>query len=361
MRKIDTNSGVQANVGFDFQRNTCLYLFLEKYNTLKNLNYFIMLEHYDDIVFGFLNLNGELTNVITYQAKKSSKVWTTNQIYEIVQKICNSGIELQKDDLKKTPDYNQAQHFITNNTIALDYQCTSTLKTRKMYVNETNENVKYLALNPDCQSALRKGNGEIQFDDEQISHFQNLNFSYVDLNRSTTAQLEMLTGKFKTIFGKSILDHMAARDTFIYYLKEIESTYNQGDRPKLSDTKKKIDSSKINEILQVLTTKNLAIEFCRKKSNQICQELSINVFDAMNFELDFENSLDEFKDLRQGEHQKIIRFIDRKKSLFLNFTDDVQCIKELYDLFLKEHNSTLSPNQIKAAISAGYFLILTQK
>lgn len=100
-RKIDTNSGVQANVGFDFQRNTCLYLFLEKYNTLKNLNYFIMLEHYDDIVFGFLNLNGELTNVTTYQAKKSSKVWTTNQIYEIIQKICNSGIELQKDDLKK--------------------------------------------------------------------------------------------------------------------------------------------------------------------------------------------------------------------------------------------------------------------
>ena len=86
-RKIDSNSGVQANVGFDFQRNTCIYIFLEEYNTLKTQEYFIMLEHYDDIVFGFLNQNGELSEVTTYQAKKSSNVWTTNKVYEIIQKI----------------------------------------------------------------------------------------------------------------------------------------------------------------------------------------------------------------------------------------------------------------------------------
>ena len=61
--KIDSNSGVQANVGFDFQRNTCIYVFLDNYIGLKNQEYFIMLEHYDDIVFGLLNTNGELSQV----------------------------------------------------------------------------------------------------------------------------------------------------------------------------------------------------------------------------------------------------------------------------------------------------------
>src|SRR3989344_7302398 len=122
--KIHINSGVQANVGFDFQRNTCIYVFLNNYHNLKNQEYFIMLEHYDDIVFGFLNSSGELSQVTTYQAKKSSTVWTTNKIYEVIQKISNSGIEILKDSLKKSLDYNQVQHFITNNTIALDYQCS---------------------------------------------------------------------------------------------------------------------------------------------------------------------------------------------------------------------------------------------
>jgi len=359
--KIDSNSGVQANVGFDFQRNTCIYVFLDKYATIKKQEYFIMLEHYDDIVFGFLNSNGELSQVTTYQAKKSSTVWTTNQVYEIIQKISNSGIEILKDSLKKSTDYNQSQHFITNNTIALDYQCSTEKKTKKIYVNETNESINYTSLNSDCQNSLKKGNSEIKFDKEQIDHFKNLNFTYIDFGRNTKSQLELLRGKFETVFGKSIIDHTAARDTLIYHLKEIESTYNQGDIPKLSDKHKRLESAKIDIILNTLTTKNLALDFCRKKAEKICEELSINVFDAMSFELDFENSLDEFKDLKQGEHQKIIRFIENKKSIFSNFTNDVLCIKELYSLFLKEQNSTLNSLQLKASMAAGYFLILMQK
>ncbi len=359
--KIDSNSGVQANVGFDFQRNTCIYVFLEKYNSLKNQDYFIMLEHYDDIVFGFLNSSGELSDITTYQAKKSSTVWTTNSVYEIIQKIANSGIEITKDTFPKATNYVQSQHFITNNTIALDYKCSIENKIKKKYINETDETVAYIDLDTDCQINLKKGNSEITFDNDQIAHFDNLNFSFIDLGRNTKSQLELLTGKFKTVFGNSILDHTAARDTLIFHLKEIESTYNQGDIPKLSDRHKRIESSQIKNILNILTTKNLALEFCRKKAEKICEELSINVFDAMSFELDFENSLDEFKDLRQGEHQKIIRFIENKKNIFSNFTNDVACIKELHKLFLIEHNTTLSQLQLKASMSAGYFLILMQK
>lgn len=359
--KIDSNSGVQANVGFDFQRNTCIYVFLDNYSNFRNLEYFIMVEHYDDIVFGFLNSNGELSEVTTYQAKKSSTFWTTNKVYEIIQKISNSGIEMLKDNIKKSADYKQSQHFITNNTIALDYKCSIENKTKKIYVNETNESISYSSLNVDCKKSIKKGNSVIKFNIEQIDHFENLNFTYIDLGRNTKSQLELLRGKFETVFGKSIIDHTAARDTLIFHLKEIESKYNQGDIPKFSDKNKRLESAKIDEILNVLTTKNLALDFCRNKAEKICDELSINVLDAMSFELYFENSLDDFKDLKQGEHQKIIRFIENKKTIFSSFTNDILCIKELYKLFLSEQNSTLNPTQIKASIAAGYFLILMQK
>jgi hypothetical protein len=361
IEKIDINSGVQANVGFDFQRNTCIYVFLDNYHIWKNQEYFIMLEHYDDIVFGFLNSNGELSQVTTYQAKKSAKVWTTNQVYEIIQKICNSGIEMLKDSIIKTSDYKQSQHFISNNTIILNYKCSTDKKNKKVYVNETNESIAFKSLNVDCQNSLKKGNSNIKFDSQQIDHFKNLNFTYIDLGRNTKSQLELLRGKFESVFGKSIIDHTAARDTLIFHLKEIESTYNQGDIPKFSDKNKRFESVKIKTIFNILTTKNLALDFCRKKAEKICEELSINVFDATFFELNFENSLDEFKDLRQGEHQKIIRFIESKKSIFSNFTNDILCIKELYSLFIKEQNSTLNSIQLKASMAAGYFLILNQK
>jgi hypothetical protein len=360
-QKIDSNSGVQANVGFDFQRNTCIYVFLENYISLKNQDYFIMLEHYDDIVFGFLNSAGELSQATTYQAKKSSTVWTTNKVYEIIQKISNSGVEMLRDSVNKSTDYRQTQHFITNHTIALDYQCSIEEKKKKEYVNETNESIAYSNLNIDCKKALKKGNSEIKFSKEQTDRFEELNFTYIDLGRNTKSQLELLRGKFESVFGKSIIDHTAARDTLIFHLKEIESTYNQGDIPKFNDKNKRLESTKIKNILNILTTKKLALDFCRKRADKICEELSINVFDAMSFGLDFENSLENFKDLRQGEHQKIIQFIENKKSIISNYTNDVLCIKELYNMFLKEQNSALNTLQLKASIAAAYFLILMQK
>ncbi|WP_185212703.1 hypothetical protein [Sphingobacterium mizutaii] len=359
--RIDSNSGVQANVGFDFQRNTCIYIFLENYHRLQNQDYFIMLEHYDDIVFGYLSSDGNLSEITTYQAKKSSSVWTTNSIFEIIHKITKAGIEISNDRFPKSKSYTQTQHFITNNTIALDYTCSKEKTKKKEYINETNETIAYINLNNDCQKKLKTGNSKVKFDKDQLQHFDNLNFTFIDLGRNTKSQLDLLTGKFKSVFGNSILDHTAARDTLIYHLKEIESTYNQRDFPKLSDKNKKIDSSQINAIINILTTKNLALEFCRKKVEKICEELLINVIDSRSFELDYENSLDQFKDLKQGEHQKILQFIERKKGIFRNHTNDIACIKELYDLFITESKTTLSQTQLKASISAGYFLILMQK
>lgn len=80
----DVNSGVQANVGMDFQRNCALYIFLNNYHKIKDKNYFIILEHYDDIVFGFIDDQNLLEKVETYQAKKSADIWTNNYLFEII-------------------------------------------------------------------------------------------------------------------------------------------------------------------------------------------------------------------------------------------------------------------------------------
>jgi len=358
-QEIDVNSGVQANVGMDFQRNCSLYIFLEKYHEIKNKRYFIILEHYDDIVFGYLDSNNNLNKVETYQAKKSSTTWTNSAVFELIQKIVDNGISLLKDDLVKANDYSKDQFFITNNTIKLS--CRNLLKEEiNFYINETNESVHFMNLPNDLRETLLKGSKKIIFNPEQQLHFSTLNFAYLDFGRNSKTQLSLLIGKFQEVFGNSILDHKAARDTFLNRLNILDSTYNQGNISKLSDVSKRLESSSINEILDVITTQKLALEFCRKKSEKICEKLEINLFDSRYFELNFENSLDRFKDLTQGEHRKVFDFVSDNSNLFTQFFKDEKCIKALYNKFLNDKSSTLLEIQLKAAISAAYYLIKTK-
>ncbi|SHF75649.1 hypothetical protein SAMN05443549_101241 [Flavobacterium fluvii] len=358
--EIDVNSGVQANVGMDFQRNCSLYIFLEKYHTIKYQKYFIILEHYDDIVFGFLNNNDEIDKVETYQAKKSSTVWSNSSLYEIIRKIVDNGITLLSDDLCKSTIYTKNQFFITNNTIKLKYK--NSLKNEvNVYINETNESVHFLDLPNELRELLLKGNSKIKFTDIQALHFSTLNFSYLDFGRNSKTQMELLIGKFQEVFGNSILDHKAARDTFIYELDAIDSKFNQNNIAKLSDFKKRLESTKVNEILDVITTHKLALEFCRQKSEKICEKLQINLFDSSYFELNFENSLDKFKDLTQSEHRKILDFVTQNSDLLNKHFNDVKCIRALYEKFHKDISSTLSEIQLKAAIAAAFYLIKTKQ
>jgi hypothetical protein len=359
-QQIDINSGVQGNVGMDFQRNCSLYIFLEKYAQINTKRYFIILEHYDDIVFGFLDKNDDLEKVETYQAKKSGTIWTNSGMFEIIQKIADNGKEILKDDFPKNSNYTKDQFFVTNNTIKLTYK-DSSKKDISVYINETNETSHFLQLPSDLRDLLLKGSKKIQFSNEQILHFSTLNFSYLDFGRNSKTQLQVLTGKFQEVFGNTILDHKAARDTFLNHLDTLDSTYNQGNIAKLSDTSKRLESHKINEILNVITTYKLALEFCRQKSAKICEKLQINLFDQQYFELNFENSLDKFKDLTQAEHRRILEFVETNSNIFNDYYNDIKCIRAFYSKFLKEKNTSFSDIQLIAAISAAYYLIKTKR
>lgn len=184
-----------------------------------------------------------------------------------------------------------------------------------------------------------------------------MTFKYIDISRTPKAQLEQLHGKFISVFGDSIIDHKAALDTFLYHLKEIESTFNQGNIAKLKDSSKRIESSEISNILNILTTKKLAFEFWRQKGELICQNLGISLFDINTFKLHFLNSFDEFKDLNESEHRKIYSFIVDNKQVFSNHYTDNDCIVAFYNEFNMKKSTTLRDIQLKAAVSAAYIEI----
>lgn len=348
----NVNAGVHTNVGMDFQKNCTIFLFLEKYEQLKDQKYFIILEHVDDIVFGFLDTDNTLDKVESFQAKKATSKWTLNSMLEIVQKIAMTAQAILDDDHPKTPDFSQQNLFITNQTIELktgkgatQFICT---------INETSSDVTYKSLDDQIKGKILSGNKDITFSQTEKDHFENLSFKWIDLGRTTKAQEELLTGKFATVFGDTISDHKAALQTFLYALKEIESTFNQGNVARLSDSSKRIESNAINDLLNILTTKKKAYEFWRTHADEICQVMQVNLLDRKAFLLNYENSFDLFKDLKESEHRKIYVFVTENTAIFGEHTSEMDCLSAFLTEFNKKKTSTYQPLQLKAVMAAAY-------
>jgi|GEM_PF-1781321 len=351
IKNQEINAGVHANIGMDFQKNCTIYLFLEKYNQLKNQKYFIILEHLDDIIFGYLDKT-ELSKIETFQAKKSSSKWTNSGLLEIIKKIAEASQSVLNDPHPKIADFNQENFFVTNNTIEL--KCKVNGQNYNCLVNEATEQYRYSDLDQNIKNEIQKGSKDVSFTAENISNFNTLSFRFVDLGRTPKAQLEQLNGKFISVFGNSIADHKAALHTFYYALVEIEHEFNQGNVAKLSDNKKRIESHEIDSIINLLTNKKKAFDFWREKKDELCEELNINLFDLTMFELHYENSFDKFKDINESEHRKIFDFVSKNTDIFKSHVTDKTCIASYHSKFNREKSSTLSELQLKAVIAAAY-------
>lgn len=357
-KKIAVNSGVQTNVGMEFQKHSTLYLFLEKYEKIKRKKYFIILEHHEDIVFGYLEENNLVSEIETYQAKKSTNKWTlNNKLLEILKKISETSQSIIDDKIKKTEAFSQKNYFATNNTIELKSNRVNG-EIFSEIINETNEIVTYSQLNKNIQDKIKNGSPETIFSDVNKTNLLSLNFNFIDLSRTPKSQLEQLYGKFESVFGKSVEDHKASIHTLLFYFKEIETRYNQGSVAKLSDSTKRIESEEVNKILNILTTKKLAYKFWREKENEICKALNISRFDRSTFKLHFQNSFDNFKDLNESEHKKIYDFVFENISILQNNIDDEDCILAFYQEFHKKKTTTYRDLQLKATISAAYIEII---
>ncbi|QEC51972.1 hypothetical protein EDD80_11830 [Anseongella ginsenosidimutans] len=348
----EVNAGVHANIGMDFQKNCAIYLFLESYNDLKDQRYFIIIEHLEDIIFGFLNNEAELSRIQTYQAKKSSSKWATNALLKIIHKITETGQSILDDPHPKAGDFFQDNHFATNNSI--EFKCRVNSQSFTCTVNESSVTQRYVDLDQNIKDKLLRGNREVTFTQQSIANLDTIVFKFIDLGRTPKAQREQLEGMFRTVFGNRIEDHKAAYETLYYALAEIERKFNQGGVAKLADNRKRIESTTIEPIIGILTKKKLAFNFWREKGQGIREELNVSLYDSPAFDLHYQNSFDKFKDINESEHKKIFAFVAENKDLLREHTTDRACIIGFLRKFNDEKSSTLSDLQLKAAIAAAF-------
>ena len=345
------NSGVHTNVGMDFQKNCVVFLFLENYTDLKDKKYFIILEHLDDIVFGFLDSNDSLEKVETFQAKKSTSKWTLSGVLEVIKKITISGERILNDPHEKIEAFVQKNFFVTNNTIELKE------KKSKSVVNETASVVQFSDLDDEIKVKILAGNDVIQFDDTDKSHVDNLSLKWIDFGKTTEAQKQQLIGKMMDVFDAEITDYKAALETFLFKLRKIESTFNQGNVARLKDSTKRIESSEIQELLSILTSKKKAYEFWRDNSDAICEAYQVSILDKTSFKLNYENSFDLFKDLNESEHRKILLFVEDSKHIFGEHINQMDCMRAFFEEFERTKSTTYQPLQLKAVLAAAYLEI----
>lgn len=349
-----TNAGVHGSNGIEFQKHCALYLLFEKYATIENRQYFICMEHYDDFLFCFLTHNNLITSIEAYQAKKSSSQWGMGvDLSDILKKMTQVGLDLIADPHPKDSGYSHDLRFVTNNSVKL--YCGKRKNGQSVLINEGNTEVKYTNLHPDIQVNILKGlRAQSVVAANQISELDNLSLTYIDLPKRAQVQKDSLVGQFNRIFGAQVNDPVAAVDALLLLFRDVENVLNNGNIVRLMDTSKRIDSSAIRAAMNIITSKAKAYDFWRQRGDNLANRLSIVVFERDRFRLQFQNSFDFFKDLKQAEHQKLLKYVVENKARWRVHTNEVDCINDMYTSFVAENSTNLLPLDIKAAICAAY-------
>lgn len=335
-----SNSGVDGSSGYEFQKHCALYILLEQYNDIKDSKYFICLEHYEDFLFVYMNKDEIINKIETYQAKKSTKKWTiTNKDFEeIIIKILNVGMDLRADDIEKCDSYFHNLHFISNREIGI----------LKEVANERRKLISYSELKKEAKKKIKSF-----IEDKHIEELECLKFKYIPLSTDANGQKNQLVGKFIEVFNDKVISPQSTVETILSLFRKIELTFNQNNNVSINDKSKRIDNNQINEVLNIINTKQKAFNLWRSKKDDIVSAMNIPYNEQEEFSRSFNNSFDLFKDLKQVEHIKIYKFVENEVPN-LHFFHDYEGLKILLDNFIDKENTTLTPVQLKATIYAAF-------
>lgn len=349
------NAGVHGASGTEFQKHCALYILFDRYAELKDKSYFVCLEHLDDFLFCFLSTDHLVTNVDAYQAKKSSAQWGMQaELYELIHKVTCVGMSLHSDPIPKSDKYHHSLHFITNAAIQLSNGLKKANK-RSEIINEASANRKFTDVDSSIKDKIITAlKAKPQSSPKHLSELDNMSLLYIDLPKTTIGQKDNLVGKFSAIFGQTVKDHRAAVDTLLLLFRDVETFLNNGGVAQLLDKNKRVGSETISAALSVITTKQKAYELWRTKGETFAQALKINVWEQENFKLQFDNSFDLFKDLKQTEHRKILSFVRDNRTQWTQYYTDVACVEAIYSSFIKNNKTNLNEIDVKAAIFAAY-------
>lgn len=343
-----TNAGVNAITGFALQRNTALYLILDKYESkYKDANYFVCIEHHEDCLICFLDKNNSIKTIEAYQSKKkSTDSWTLNgDFIKIIEKILCTGKELISDtSYPKSENYIHFLFFVTNQTVNLKKSSDS------ISIKEDNVCVKFNDFPSSIKDCIKQGVKNETLHDE----LKNTSILWIDFSRIAANQEDQLVGKIERVFGDKIESARAALKLILELFRKVESTYNDNNVASLLDETKRVTSHEINQAFNIITTKSKCFKFWREQKSQICKSLEIPVKDRNLFEYHFESAFDYFKSDDNTEYILIRKFtIDNFNSIDDAY-DEVEMVDKLIALFTNK-TTNLDKLQLKAVFFAAYF------
>jgi hypothetical protein len=184
--KKAVNAGVHASIGLEFQKHCALSLLFEKYQDMKHKKYFICLEHHDDFLFCYQTNDDSISSIDAYQAKKSSVPWTMNaEIFELIKKMTDVGLNLNADNMPKTNNYTHNLEFITNNSITLNNGKRKKGEAKSITINESNCKIKFVELDEGIkkkiEAEIRK---TINDSSEGLKELNNISIAYIDFPKT---------------------------------------------------------------------------------------------------------------------------------------------------------------------------------
>jgi len=349
---VSINSGVEGGSGYSFQRCCVVFLLFEGYENINLENYFICLEHHEDFLFAFLDENGHLKKIDTYQAKKSRDDWKTDSdLCEIIGKITSVGKELIKDPLRKSDCYQHTLSFLTNRNIVLTSKKEKSVKQEKEKIQVSNKLKKYSDLHDEIKkNILSKISKEI-LEEAQLEHIQ---FRYIDLAQSHRSWKQQLKGLSIEHFGREVNDHEAVISTLMRLLEDAEQTYNNDNKVLLSDASKRVTKRKITETFSMFIESKKSFDFWRRYSEQLSNGLNLKLPIQRKANELLENCFDYFKDIQQVEYRKIYQYVERRTDIDENHNSEAECIVDLYNCYLNEFSPRLERHMIAFAVIAAY-------
>ena len=349
--KKDSNSGVEALTGFCFQRNCAIYLVLNNYDMWLGINFFICIEHHDDLIFAHVNDSDEIRKVEAYQAKKAQSEWTTGKkLAQIIAKMTMVGNDLKNDSILKSSDYSHDITFLTNKSIKLNCGSRKDPKYSEI-IRESNVCVCYTDLHEKIQKNLLNKLKTFSFENAQLN---NISFKYIDVANKDKSQQNQLVGMLSDLFRDKIADPNAALDLILKLFRDVETVYNQGNQVQLLDESKRVYSRDIFNALEVICSKAKAYKLWRENANELANALQIPISKWRNFKEYINNCFDYFKDLEQVEFQKIFHFVNENRDVDEICFSDSECIKMLNERFLKKHRTQFDQAEVAFAILAAY-------
>ena len=339
------NPGVDALSGFEFQRNCALYLLLDDYDSFKDENFFLCIEHHDDFLFCYrTECLSEIKKVRAYQAKKlSGKIWSIDTRFsEIISKMLEVGNNLRNDSILKSANYSHRLTFISNTESELKFkpkksEKESGKKEVTIRVNEQNCICDYNSLPADVKNRLDekisehcKNNNTSKFSSE----LDFLNLQWIDFPRTAKKQKEHLIGLLKKNFPH-VVDPIAAIDLILSLFRDVETVYNQKQIVSLLDTSKRVEGEIIQKAIDIIETEQKTFDFWRNHSTELAKTFKIPIRIQNQHETYIKNSFEMLKDFSNLECQLIREFVGKNDYSMEHV--DYQDMFKAYLTNIKEH------------------------